>query len=88
VGDAADYLEPSLQAARQQWAQIARRADAPSGRQVVFTPVEIQLILPEKVFGRPPLRDRLVLPLGATLPGAAYLAWHHQHIYRSELPTG
>ncbi|MEV6970016.1 HNH endonuclease [Hamadaea sp. NPDC051192] len=37
------------------------------------------------VFGRPPLRDRIVLPPGATLPGGAYLQWHHQNIYRAEL---
>jgi putative restriction endonuclease len=35
------------------------------------------------VFGRPPLRDQLLLPASATRPGEAYLAWHHQHVYRS-----
>jgi putative restriction endonuclease len=35
-------------------------------------------------FGRPPLADRLLLPSGAASPGAAYLAWHHAHIYRGD----
>jgi putative restriction endonuclease len=37
-------------------------------------------------FGRPPLADRLLLPAGAVRPGAAYLAWHHTHIYQGD-PT-
>jgi putative restriction endonuclease len=45
VGDSAEYLEPSLHAAREQWQAIAVRTDAPSGRQVVFTPVETIMCL-------------------------------------------
>jgi putative restriction endonuclease len=37
-------------------------------------------------FGRPPLADRLLLPAGASSPGAQYLRWHHEHVYRQ--PVG
>jgi putative restriction endonuclease len=32
-------------------------------------------------FGRPPLRERLLLPAGAKLPGRQYLDWHRDHIF-------
>jgi putative restriction endonuclease len=39
------------------------------------------------VFGRPPLDERLLIPDGASTPHAAYLRWHHENVYRSELPA-
>lgn len=35
----------------------------------------------DAAFGRPPLRERLVLPLGATHPGRTYLDWHRSRIF-------
>jgi putative restriction endonuclease len=32
-------------------------------------------------FGRPPLRERLLLPEGAEPPGRRYLDWHRDHIF-------
>jgi putative restriction endonuclease len=45
VRDVAEYLEPSLRAAREQWRDIANRTDVSSGRQVIFTPVETIMCL-------------------------------------------
>jgi putative restriction endonuclease len=32
-------------------------------------------------FARPPLREAIVLPDGADLPGGDYLRWHREHIF-------
>jgi putative restriction endonuclease len=34
-------------------------------------------------FGRPPLRERLLLPANAHPPGRKYLDWHREHIFVS-----
>ncbi len=39
-------------------------------------------------FGRPPLKDRLLLPVDAPAPGAGYLAWHRTNVYRHPLGVG
>lgn len=36
-------------------------------------------------FGRPPLADRLLLPPGAVTPGAEFLTYHHEHIFRLDV---
>lgn len=36
-------------------------------------------------FGRPPLAERLLLPLGARVPKARYLAWHQQNVFAEPL---
>jgi putative restriction endonuclease len=37
------------------------------------------------VFGRPPLADRLMLPVGAVPPDPRYLSWHQKMVYQLEL---
>ncbi|WP_433055111.1 HNH endonuclease [Dactylosporangium sp. CS-033363] len=37
-------------------------------------------------FGRPPLAERLLLPVGAALPNETYLTWHHENIYHGPVP--
>ena len=38
-------------------------------------------------FGRPPLRDRILLPDGAPEPRTEYLAWHRNNVYRHRQET-
>lgn len=33
------------------------------------------------VFGRPPLRERILLPADAVPPHVSYLRWHHDHVW-------
>jgi putative restriction endonuclease len=39
-------------------------------------------------FGRPPLAERLLLPLGARAPKARYLAWHQENVFAEPLGLG
>jgi putative restriction endonuclease len=39
--------------------------------------------LARQYYGRPPLRDSLLLPAGAQPPGAKYLDWHRQKIFET-----
>jgi putative restriction endonuclease len=36
-------------------------------------------------FGRPPLAERLLLPLGARAPKQRYLAWHQENVFGDPL---
>ncbi|GGK40659.1 hypothetical protein GCM10010124_36860 [Pilimelia terevasa] len=36
----------------------------------------------QAAFGRPPLAERLLVPVGGTPPHSAYLHWHRTHVYR------
>ncbi|MFF4891934.1 HNH endonuclease [Micromonospora chersina] len=38
-------------------------------------------------FGRPPLGEKLLLPMGAVPPQRAYLEWHRTHVYRGLATT-
>lgn len=38
-------------------------------------------------FARPPLRERLLLPEGASTPDARYLSWHRNRIFVTEAPS-
>jgi hypothetical protein len=37
--------------------------------------------LARQYYGQPPLREELLLPLGAQPPGRKYLDWHRQKIF-------
>jgi len=37
--------------------------------------------LARQYYGRPPLREALLLPPGAQAPARKYLDWHRQHIF-------
>ncbi len=37
--------------------------------------------LARQFYGRPPLREMLLLPVSAQLPGRKYLEWHRERIF-------
>ncbi|HEV2370959.1 MAG TPA: hypothetical protein VGS19_02220 [Streptosporangiaceae bacterium] len=37
--------------------------------------------LARQYYGRPPLRDRLLLPPGAKAPATKYLDWHRHNVF-------
>jgi hypothetical protein len=96
VADLADYLDLAAGQAREQFRALASRRPARGGRQVAFLPAETLLCLAasrplaqaiqndqlaRQYYGRPPLREVLLLPEGAQPPAVKYLDWHRRKVF-------